>query len=68
MTLAYRRAEVSTVTRFEYTSMVLAIIVGYVISGDVPTPFMLTGGVIVVLAGLFIIVCERRLEVAARAG
>ncbi len=61
MTSAYRHAEVSTVAPFEYTSMFLAIIVGYFAFGDVPTPYMLVGGLIVVGAGIFIIWRERQL-------
>jgi drug/metabolite transporter (DMT)-like permease len=61
MTSAYRHAEVSTVAPFEYTSMILAIVVGYVVFGDVPTSNMLVGGAIVVAAGIFIIWRERRL-------
>jgi drug/metabolite transporter (DMT)-like permease len=67
MTSAYRHAEISTVAPFEYTSMILAIIVGYFVFGDVPTPYMLTGGVIVVSAGLFIILRERQLGIERRA-
>jgi drug/metabolite transporter (DMT)-like permease len=61
MTSAYRHAEVSTVAPFEYTSMILAIVVGYVVFGDIPTSNMLVGGAIVVAAGIFIIWRERRL-------
>ncbi len=61
MTSAYRHAEVSTVAPFEYTSMILAIVVGYVAFGDVPTLYMLVGGSIVVGAGIFIILRERQL-------
>jgi drug/metabolite transporter (DMT)-like permease len=67
MTSAYRHAEVSTVAPFEYTSMILAIIVGYVVFGDVPTAYMLVGGVIVVAAGLFIILREHQLGIERRA-
>lgn len=63
MTSAYRHAEVSTVAPFEYSSMILAIIVGYVVFGDVPTPYMLVGGLIVVAAGIFIILRERQLGI-----
>ncbi len=61
MTSAYRHAEVSVVAPFEYTSMILAIVVGYVVFGDIPTPYMLVGGTIVVAAGIFIIFREHRL-------
>lgn len=61
MTSAYRHAEVSVVAPFEYVSMVLAIVVGYVWFGDMPTAYMLVGGLIVVGAGIFIILRERQL-------
>ncbi|TIM55731.1 MAG: DMT family transporter, partial [Mesorhizobium sp.] len=61
MTAAYRHAEASVVAPFEYTSMLLGIVVGYLAFGDVPTVHMLIGGVIVVAAGIFIIWRERQL-------
>ncbi|RWN59648.1 DMT family transporter [Mesorhizobium sp.] len=61
MTAAYRHAEASVVAPFEYTSMLLGIVVGYLAFGDVPTVYMLIGGVIVVAAGIFIIWRERQL-------
>lgn len=61
MTEAYRHAEASTVAPFEYTSMILGIVVGYFAFGDVPTAYTIVGGLIVISAGIFIIVRERRL-------
>lgn len=61
MTAAYRHAEASVVAPFEYTSMLLGIVVGYLAFGDVPTVHMLIGGLIVVAAGIFIIWRERQL-------
>jgi len=61
LTHCYRYADLSTIAPFEYTSIILAIIIGYFAFGDVPTIYMLTGGVIVVGAGLFIIWREHRL-------
>ncbi|MCT7376040.1 DMT family transporter [Chelativorans salis] len=69
MTQCYRHAELSTIAPFEYTSMILAIVVGYFAFGDIPTVYTLVGGAIVVGAGLFIIWRERQLglkRVAAR--
>nr|WP_237684244.1 DMT family transporter [Pseudaminobacter soli] len=63
MTQSYRYAEASVVAPFEYTSMILAIIAGFVVFGDVPTIHMLVGGAIVVGAGLFIILRERQLGI-----
>ncbi len=61
MTQCYRYAELSTIAPFEYSSMLLAIVVGYFAFGEVPTLYTLIGGVIVVGAGLFIIWRERQL-------
>ena len=69
MTECYRHAELSTIAPFEYTSMLLAIVIGYFAFGDVPTLYTLVGGMIVIGAGLFIIWRERQLglkRVAAR--
>ncbi len=61
MTESYRHAEASTVAPFEYTSMILGIVVGYLAFGDLPTIHTLIGGAIVVAAGIFIIWRERQL-------
>lgn len=61
LTESYRHAEVSTVAPFEYTSMILGIVIGYVVFGDLPTAYTIVGGVIVVAAGIFIIWRERQL-------
>ncbi|WP_246093971.1 MULTISPECIES: DMT family transporter [Mesorhizobium] len=61
MTAAYRHAEASVVAPFEYTSMILGVVVGYLVFGDVATLNMLVGGLIVVAAGIFIIWRERQL-------
>ncbi|RUW51672.1 DMT family transporter [Mesorhizobium sp. M00.F.Ca.ET.151.01.1.1] len=61
MTAAYRHAEASVVAPFEYTSMILGIVVGYLVFGDVTSSGTLVGGAIVVAAGIFIIWRERQL-------
>ncbi|WP_315920706.1 DMT family transporter [Mesorhizobium sp. SP-1A] len=61
MTEAYRHAEASVVAPFEYTSMLLGVVVGYWLFSEVPTINTLVGGVIVVCAGIAIIWRERRL-------
>lgn len=63
MTQAYRYAPMSTVAPFEYTSMLLGIVAGYVLFSDIPTLQTLIGGAIVVAAGLFIIWREHRLGI-----
>ena len=61
MTEAYRYADVSTVAPFEYTSLILGLVIGYAVFGDIPTVQMLSGGAIVVAAGIFIIWREQQL-------
>lgn len=66
LTQSYRHADVSTVAPFEYTSIILGILIGYFLFGDVPTWTMLTGTTIVVGAGLFVIMREHRLGLERR--
>lgn len=61
MTEAYRYAEASTVAPFEYSSLVLGVLVGYLVFSEMPTPYTLIGGAIVVGSGIFIILRERQL-------
>ncbi|MCJ8053381.1 DMT family transporter [Shinella curvata] len=67
LTSSYRYADVSTIAPFEYTSIVLGLIVGYFLFGDVPTGTMLLGTAIVVTAGIFVIFREHRLDLKRRA-
>lgn len=61
MTESYRHAEMSTIAPFEYSSMVVGIVVGYFLFSDIPTIETLVGGSIVVAAGVFIIWREHQL-------
>jgi len=67
LTSSYRYADVSTIAPFEYTSIVLGLIVGYFLFDDVPTGTMLTGTAIVISAGIFVIFREHQLELKRRA-
>lgn len=66
LTESFRHADVSVVAPFEYTSLLLSIIIGYVFFRDVPTLEMLIGAVIVVAAGIFIIYREHKLGLEQR--
>lgn len=61
VTTAYRYADTSVIAPFEYTSILLAVIVGYTLFGEVPTATTLAGVALVVAAGLIIIYRERQL-------
>jgi drug/metabolite transporter (DMT)-like permease len=47
-------AAASVVVPYQYTMLIWAIALGYVVFGDVPDRFMLTGGAIIVASGLYI--------------
>ncbi len=64
MTSSYRYADASLVAPFDYTSMLLALVIGYFVFGEVPTGTMLLGAGIVILAGVLIIWRERQLGIA----
>lgn len=61
LTSSYRYADASLVAPFEYTSMILALGVGYFVFGEVPTGTMIAGAGVVIFAGLLIIWRERKL-------
>ncbi|TQS73848.1 DMT family transporter [Rhodobacteraceae bacterium] len=61
LTSAYRFAPASIVAPFDYASMLFALIIGYVFFREVPTPVVLTGAALIILAGILIIWRERRL-------
>jgi drug/metabolite transporter (DMT)-like permease len=61
LTTSYRHAETAVIAPFDYTSMLLALAIGYTLFAEVPTGPMLAGAALVVSAGLFIIWRERQL-------
>ena len=61
MTSAYRSADAATIASFDYVSMLWGVAFGYVFFRDVPAPTVVTGGAIVIAAGIFIIFRERQL-------
>ena len=61
MTQAYRFASAAVVAPFDYTTMIWAVLLGYFLFGDLPSRYVIAGGAIVVLAGLFVIWREHRL-------
>jgi drug/metabolite transporter (DMT)-like permease len=54
------------VAPFEYTSILLAITIGYFAFGEQPTVHVFVGGTIVVCAGIFIVWRERQLGIERR--
>lgn len=62
----YEIAPASTLSPFVYTQLIWMVILGYVIFGDFPDAFTITGGLIVVGSGLYIFRREARLARLAR--
>ncbi|MFT4149384.1 MAG: DMT family transporter [Paracoccaceae bacterium] len=68
LTSSYREADASLVAPFDYSSMLFALLLGWFVFGDAPTPTMLAGAALVIAAGVAIILRERQLGlVQARA-
>lgn len=61
LTESYRHATASTIAPFDYTTMLWAFVLGYVLFGEVPTKYVFIGATIVAAAGLFVIWRERQL-------
>src|ERR1043166_6883626 len=75
LTEGYRFAPASLLAPFEYTAMVWAFVLGYVMFGEMPTPAVLLGAGIIAASGLIVIWREHllglerpRARVRARTG
>lgn len=55
-----REGEFSVIAPFRYTGLLLALLVGWVVWGDLPNLLGWGGIVLLMLAGLYLIHCERR--------
>jgi len=56
---SYRNAEAPVVAPFNYTILIWTVIFGYLIFGDLPGPWTLSGAAIIVMSGLYILRRER---------
>lgn len=63
LTQSYRFADASLIAPFEYTTLIWAIGIGWLYFGDLPDEFILTGSLIVVASGVFLIWRERQLGI-----
>jgi drug/metabolite transporter (DMT)-like permease len=57
--LSLKIAPASVVVPYQYTIIVWAIVLGYVVFGDVPGVFTLCGAAVIIIAGLYIFWRER---------
>ncbi len=59
--IGYRLGEASFLAPFRYSSIPLAILLSWSVFGDVPSPIMLLGALIITASGVFIFTRERQL-------
>jgi drug/metabolite transporter (DMT)-like permease len=62
MTFSYRYAEASTIAPLDYTNIIMAVILGYLIFGEIPALSVWIGAPLVIGAGLIILWREYRLK------
>lgn len=55
-----RLGELSFIGPFKYVSIIIALLYGYLIWGDRPTPAMLAGAVVIVISGIILLSTEKR--------
>ena len=61
-----RVGEIGVVAPFRYTSLLFAIVMGWMLFGTLPDRWTLLGGAVVVASGVYMLLRERRLRQAAR--
>jgi len=64
LTESYRLAQASLVAPFDYTAMLWALVLGFLVFGEVPDALVFVGAGIIAAAGLFVIWRERQLGLA----
>lgn len=63
LTHCYRFADASIIAPFDYTSMVWALLIGWLVFDQIPDSFVLIGAAIVMGSGIFVILRERALGI-----
>ena len=59
---AYSIASPSVVSLFEYSLIIWAILIGYLLFDNIPSIRTLTGAIIIIIAGIYIYLREKKLE------
>lgn len=65
VTRSLKLAEASVVVPYQYTLLIWALVFGWFVFGDWPTPAMLAGAGLIIAAGLALLVLERRASSAS---
>ena len=64
MIKAFEMAPASMLAPFNYTTLIWAILIGFVFFGDFPDAWTIAGAVIIVSSGLYVIFTERRIAMS----
>jgi drug/metabolite transporter (DMT)-like permease len=59
---AYRIGQASLMAPFEYSSMPLALLLGYLVWGDWPDHYSMTGSILIISSGILIVVIENKVR------
>ena len=57
---AYKNGPPALIAPFQYTSLVWATVIGYLVWGDIPDPSVAIAGLVIVASGLFVLHSARR--------
>ena len=57
---AFEKAEASLLAPFNYTKLIWVILFGYILFGEIPTPQVLLGSVVIITSGFCVLMRERR--------
>lgn len=57
---AYRMGQASLMAPFEYSSMPLALLLGYLVWGDWPDEYSIVGSLLIILSGVLVLWLERK--------
>lgn len=63
---AYRYGDASLIAPFEYSTMLWAVAIGWLVFGEWPLPAVLIGATIVIASGIYVILREQRLGLLKR--
>jgi drug/metabolite transporter (DMT)-like permease len=66
--MALRSGDLSAVAPFRYSALLWAMLLGYLVFGDVPDAMMMAGASIIVLSGLYAFYRERQRDRPVAAG
>jgi drug/metabolite transporter (DMT)-like permease len=60
---AYRTGQASLLAPFEYSSMPLALLLGYLVWGDWPDHYSMLGSILIISSGILIVVFEKKVRI-----